>query len=75
MVKIQMNFMIILEKRFELNDIIEVPGQAIGTVEHIGFRSTLIRQFDSTPISIPNYVFSDTSIVNYSERKYQGGWM
>ncbi len=63
--------MIILEKRFELNDVIEVPGQATGTVEHIGFRSTLIRQFDSTPISIPNYVFSDTSIVNYSDREYR----
>ena len=63
--------MIILEKRFELNDVIEVPGHAIGTVEEIGFRSTLIRQFDSTPISIPNYVFSDTSIVNYSDRKYR----
>ena len=63
--------MIILEKRFELNDIIEVPGHAIGTVEQIGFRSTLIRQFDSTPISIPNYVFSDTSIVNFSDRKYR----
>ena len=63
--------MIILEKRFELNDIIEVPGQAMGVVEHIGFRSTLIRKFDSTPISIPNYVFSDTSIVNFSDRKYR----
>ena len=63
--------MIILEKRFELNDIIEVPGQAIGTVEHIGFRSTLIRKFDSTPISIPNYVFSDTAIINFSDRKYR----
>lgn len=63
--------MIILEKRFELNDVIEVPGQAVGTVEHIGFRSTLIRKFDSTPISIPNYVFSDTSIVNFSDRKYR----
>jgi MscS family membrane protein len=63
--------MIILEKRFELNDVIEVPGHAIGTVEEIGFRSTLIRQFDSTPISIPNYVFSDTSIVNFSDRKYR----
>jgi len=60
-----------LEKRFELNDVIEVPGHAIGTVEQIGFRSTLIRQFDSTPISIPNYVFSDTSIVNFSDRKYR----
>ena len=63
--------MIILEKRFEINDIIEVPGHAIGAVEHIGFRSTLVRQFDTTPISIPNYVFSDTSIVNFSERKYR----
>ena len=63
--------MIILERRFELNDVIEVPGLATGTVEHIGFRSTLIRQFDSTPISIPNYVFSDTSIVNFSDRKYR----
>lgn len=63
--------MIILEKRFELNDVIEVPGQAMGTVEHIGFRSTLIRQFDSTPISIPNYVFSDTSIINFSDRKFR----
>ncbi len=63
--------MIILEKRFELNDVIEVPGHAMGTVEHIGFRSTLIRQFDSTPISIPNYVFSDTSIVNFSDRQYR----
>jgi MscS family membrane protein len=63
--------MIILEKRFELNDVIEVPGHATGTVEHIGFRSTLIRKFDSTPISIPNYVFSDSSIVNFSDRQYR----
>ena len=63
--------MIILEKRFEINDVIEVPGHATGTVEQIGFRSTLIRKFDSTPISIPNYVFSDTSIVNFSDRKYR----
>jgi MscS family membrane protein len=63
--------MIILERRFEINEVIEVPGHAIGTVEHIGFRSTLIRQFDSTPISIPNYVFSDSSIINYSDRKYR----
>ncbi len=63
--------MIILEKRFELNDVIEVPGHAMGVVEQIGFRSTLIRQFDSTPFSIPNYVFSDTSIINFSDRKYR----
>ncbi len=62
---------IIFEKRFNLNDVIEVTGHATGTVEHIGFRSTLIRKFDSSSISIPNYVFSDTSILNYSDRKYR----
>ena len=63
--------MIILEKRFQISDVIEIPGHAIGTVEHIGFRSTLIRKFDSTPISIPNYIFSDSSIINFSDRKFR----
>ena len=51
-----------MEKRFQIGDVISVPGHTEGTVEHMGFRSTLIRKFDSTPIYIPNYVFSDTSI-------------
>ncbi len=63
--------LILLEKRFQISDIIEVPGLAMGTVEHIGFRSTLVRKFDSTPISIPNYVFSDSSIINYSKRSHR----
>lgn len=63
--------MIILEKRFQLGDVIEVPGHAIGTVEHIGFRSTLIRQFDTTSVSLPNNIFSDSAILNYSNRKYR----
>ena len=63
--------LIILEKRFELGDIIEVPNQAMGTVEHIGFRSTLIRQFDTTTISLPNNVFSDSAILNFSHRQYR----
>ena len=63
--------LIILEKRFQLGDVIEVPGQAMGTVEHMGFRSTLIRQFDTTSISLPNYVFSDSAILNYSHRQFR----
>ena len=63
--------LIILEKRFNIGDVINVPFQAMGNVEHIGFRSTLIRKFDSTPITIPNYVFSDSSIINFSERPYR----
>ena len=63
--------MIIFEKRFNINDTIELPGRVIGTVEHIGFRSTLIRKFDSTPVSIPNYVFSDSLVINFSDRKFR----
>lgn len=63
--------LIIMEKRFKLGDVIEVPGHAMGTVEYIGFRSTLIRQFDTTSISLPNFVFSDSAILNYSQREYR----
>tara|TARA_A100001015_G_scaffold278471_1_gene338695 strand:+ start:1713 stop:2804 length:1092 start_codon:yes stop_codon:yes gene_type:complete len=63
--------LIITERRFNIGEIISVPNQAMGTVEHIGFRSTLIRQFDTSLISLPNYVFSDSSIINYSKRKYR----
>ena len=60
--------MILLEKRFHLGDVISVPGHTEGTVEHIGFRSTLIRKFDSTPITIPNYIFAEAPILNYTNR-------
>lgn len=60
--------MILLEKRFHIGDVINVPGHAEGSVEHIGFRSTLIRKFDSTPITIPNYIFAEAPISNYTNR-------
>ena len=60
--------MILLEKRFHLGDVISVPGHTEGTVEHIGFRSTLIRKFDSTPITIPNYIFAEAPILNFTNR-------
>ena len=63
--------MIIIERRFSLGDVISIPGHTEGTVEYIGFRSTLIRKFDTTPISIPNYVFAETAVLNYSNRNYR----
>ena len=60
--------MILMEKRFQIGDVINVLGHTEGTVEQIGFRSTLIRKFDSTPITIPNYLFAESPILNYSNR-------
>lgn len=58
--------LVIAERRFNPGDWIKVPGVVEGTVEHIGFRSTLVRQFDKAPVYVPNTKFSDTSVVNYS---------
>ncbi len=63
--------MILMEKRFQIGDVIMVPGHTEGVVEQIGFRSTLIRKFDSSPITIPNYIFAEAPILNYSNRYFR----
>tara|TARA_Y200000002_G_scaffold310411_1_gene267124 strand:- start:276 stop:782 length:507 start_codon:yes stop_codon:yes gene_type:complete len=63
--------MILVEKRFQIDDVIKVPGHVEGVVEQIGFRSTLVRKFDSTPISIPNHIFSENPTLNYSSRYFR----
>ena len=63
--------MILMEKRFQIGDVIKVPGHTEGTVEQIGFRSTLIRTFDSTPITLPNYIFAEAPILNFSKREFR----
>tara|TARA_Y100000590_G_scaffold357743_1_gene412750 strand:+ start:4914 stop:6044 length:1131 start_codon:yes stop_codon:yes gene_type:complete len=60
--------MILMERRFMIGDVISVSGEAEGTVEQIGFRSTLIRQFDSNVVTIPNFKFAEQSVTNLSRR-------
>jgi MscS family membrane protein len=43
-------------------------GNAVGTVEEIGLRSTTIRTLNRTLVVIPNSVFSSLEIENYSVR-------
>ncbi len=58
--------LIIAEKRFMKGDWIRVNGVVEGTVENIGFRSTLIRRFDKAPVFVPNANLSDQSVINFS---------
>ena len=60
--------MILMERRFMIGDVINVSGEAEGTVEQIGFRSTLIRQFDSNVVTVPNFKFAENSVTNHSRR-------
>ena len=63
--------MILMERRFMIGDVIHVGGEAEGTVEQIGFRSTLIRQFDSNIVTVPNFKFAEQSFTNYSRRVHR----
>ena len=59
--------MILSDKPFSMGDSIEAAGTA-GTVIDIGFRSTKVKKFDRTVVSIPNSVLANTSITNLTRR-------
>lgn len=63
--------LIIAEKRFNIGDWIRVDGVVEGTVETIGFRSTVVRRFDKAPVFVPNSQLSDHSVVNFSAMTYR----
>ncbi len=63
--------MILMEGRFTVGDVILVSSEVEGTVEQIGFRSTLVRRFDSTPVMVPNYKFAEQSVTNYTRRHHR----
>jgi MscS family membrane protein len=58
--------LIIAEKRFGRGDWILVDGVVEGTVENIGFRSTVVRRFDKAPVYVPNTQLSDHPVTNFS---------
>ena len=63
--------LIIGENRFQPGDRIEVPGQLHGMVEDIGFRSTLVRMFDTSPMMVPNKDLSDVIVINHGKMEYR----
>ena len=62
---------ILVERRFKIGDWVAVPDVVEGVVEHIGFRSTRVRRFDKVPAIVPNNMFSDHALINYSEMTHR----
>ena len=59
--------MIYLDRPFAVGDWIRSPDREIeGTVEHIGWRLTIIRTFDQRPVYVPNSVFATIALENPS---------
>ncbi|MBL4614024.1 MAG: mechanosensitive ion channel family protein [Magnetovibrio sp.] len=58
--------LIIAERRFNKGDWIRVDGVVEGTVEQIGFRSTMVRRFDKAPVYVPNTKLADNAVTNFT---------
>ena len=59
------SIMILLDRPFAIGDWVQT-GDLEGTIEGVGFRSTKIRTFAKTQITIPNSVLMNMPINNYS---------
>ncbi len=63
-------FTVLMDKPFQLGDWI-VTGDIEGTVEEVGFRSTRVRTFYNSLISVPNRHFISSTVDNMGKRRYR----
>ena len=68
--------LVLVEKRFKVNDWIIVEDIIEGIVERIGFRSTVVRKFDKSLAIIPNFQFAENAVINVSATtNWKIGWI
>lgn len=60
---------ILLDRPFEVGDDVKI-GEFLGTVESVGFRSTRVRTWDHTLVTIPNGTLISASIDNWGRRPF-----
>ncbi|WP_308911811.1 mechanosensitive ion channel family protein [Pseudokordiimonas caeni] len=62
---------VIGERRLHIGDWILVDGVVEGTVESVGFRTTMVRRFDKAPVYVPNTKLADSALINFSRMTYR----
>lgn len=64
--------MVYLDRPFSVGDWVRSPDREIeGTVEHIGWRLTVIRTFDKRPLYVPNSMFTSICLENPSRMTHR----
>ncbi|MET0047877.1 MAG: mechanosensitive ion channel family protein [Sedimenticola sp.] len=61
---------VLMDRTFSVGDWVVVDGME-GSVERIGFRSTRIRTFYNSLVTVPNSKFITASVDNMGERRYR----
>ena len=64
------SFTVILDRPFEIGDDIKISNDIMGTVEEVGFRSTRIRTYENTLITVPNGNLISAHVDNLGKRTY-----
>lgn len=62
--------MIFIDRPFQIGDWVQA-GNSEGIVEEVGFRSTRIRTFYNSVVTLPNSIFTETKIDNFGARQYR----
>ena len=63
--------MIFIDKPFQIGDWVKLPDGVEGTVEEVGFRTTKVRTFYNSLVTVPNGNLVSTSIDNLGVRQYR----
>jgi MscS family membrane protein len=61
---------VLLDQTFHVGDWV-IVGDVEGSIEHIGFRSTRIRTFYNSQVSVPNSIFITATVDNMGKRAYR----
>lgn len=62
---------VILDRPFQIGDWVKIGDNIEGTIEEVGFRSTRVRTFYDSLISVPNSVLTNIHIDNLGKRNYR----
>ncbi|MBT5095065.1 MAG: mechanosensitive ion channel family protein, partial [Halobacteriovoraceae bacterium] len=62
---------VLLDRPFRIGDWVHIDGTVEGMVEEVGLRSTRIRTFYDSLITLPNGRLTNAHIDNYGQRKYR----
>ncbi len=62
---------VLLDRPFRIGDWVTINDKIDGTVEEVGLRSTRIRTFYDSLITLPNGLLTNAHIDNYGQRKFR----
>ena len=65
------SIIVFIDQPFQIGDAVVINGSTEGVIEEVGFRSTRIRAFSNSLITVPNAKIANASIDNIGKREFR----